>query len=283
MAQASPVPPKLGIVAGGGEIPGLIVAACVASGRPHFVLALEGQADPAVIGGAPHAWVRLGAARHARALLIQNEVRELVFVGKVRRPTLAEIRPDWLAAKFLMRVTMKALGDDGLLRAIIGEVEREGATVVGAHEILRDLLAPAGPLGRRKPDKHAWRDIRRGFEAAKGLGRLDIGQAAVVQQGLVLGVEAIEGTDALIDRTGALKRDGLGGVLVKVVKPGQERRIDLPTIGAGTVERAAAAGLRGIAVEAGATLVVGRAAVAAAADRLGLFVVGVSEAGLPPP
>jgi hypothetical protein len=283
MAPAHPAPSKLGIVAGGGEIPGLIVSACAATGRPHFVLALEGQADPAVIGDAPHAWIKLGAARRARELLIENQVRELVFVGKVRRPSLSEIRPDWLAAKFLVRATMKSLGDDGLLRAIISEVEREGATVVGAHDILRDLLAPAGPLGRKKPDKHAWRDIRRGFEAAKGIGRLDIGQAAVVQQGLVLGVEAIEGTDALIDRVGALRRDGPGGVLVKVVKPGQERRIDLPTVGTGTVERAAAAGLRGIAVEAGATLVVGRAAVAATADRLGLFVVGVTEAGLPSP
>jgi len=126
------------------------------------------------------------------------------------------------------------------------------------------------------PDEQAEADIKRGIEVARGLGALDVGQAVVVQQGIVLGVEAIEGTDRLIRRCGELRREGPGGVLVKMKKPGQDRRLDLPTIGVNTVREAASAGLRGIAVETGGALVLGRDAVTAEADRMGLFVIGVS-------
>ncbi|HMK67064.1 MAG TPA: UDP-2,3-diacylglucosamine diphosphatase LpxI, partial [Stellaceae bacterium] len=190
-------------------------------------------------------------------------------------PSLASLMPDWRAAKFFARIGLRALGDDGLLSAIIKELELEGFRVVGIESILGGLLAPKGPLGRIEPDEQARADIARGLEVARALGALDIGQAAVVQQGIVLGVEAADGTDALIARAGSLRREGPGGVLVKIAKPGQERRADLPTIGVRTVEAAANAGLRGIAVEAGAALVVDRAAVAAAADGAALFVLGV--------
>jgi DUF1009 family protein len=190
---------------------------------------------------------------------------------------LLSLRPDWRAAKFLARVGYRALGDDGLLKAIIREFEGEGFRVVGADAILSSAVAPVGPLGRHAPDAQAEDDIALGFRIVRALGALDIGQAAVVQQGLVLGVEAIEGTDALIARCAGLRREGAGGVLVKAPKPGQERRADLPTIGPRTVEAAAAAGLRGIAIEAGASLVIDRAALVAAADRTGLFVVGVAR------
>jgi DUF1009 family protein len=201
-----------------------------------------------------------------------------VFVGKVRRPSLKELRPDWRALKVIVKATVRALGDDGLLRAVIREFEEGGARVVAPHEVVRDLLAAEGVYGKIQPDRQARIDIARGFAAAKAIGALDIGQAVVVQQGIVIGVEAIEGTDALIARAGPLQREGAGGVLVKVPKPRQERRIDLPTIGAETVEAAAKAGLRGIAVEAGGALIINRAKVAARADALGLFVVG-----MPPP
>ena len=269
---------KLGIFAGGGELPLRIIEACRAVERSVFVLAFEGAADPAVASGVPHAWVRLGAAGEALRLLRAQGVEEIVFAGSVKRPSLLTLRPDWRAAKFLARVAYRALGDDGLLTAIIREFEGEGFRVVGADSILGSALAPLGPLGRHRPDAQAEDDIAAGFRAVRALGALDIGQAAVVQQGLVLGVEAIEGTDALIARCAGLRREGPGGVLVKAPKPGQERRADLPTIGQRTIEGAAAAGLRGIAVEAGATFVIDRAATTAAADRAGLFVVGV-----PPP
>jgi len=141
---------------------------------------------------------------------------------------------------------------------------------------LADALAPVGVLGAVAPDAVAEADIARGLDVAQALGRLDVGQSVVVQQGMVLGVEAIEGTDALIARCGRLRREGGGGVLVKIAKPGQDRRADLPTIGARTVSACAEAGLSGIAVAAGSTLLVDRAAIVAAADRAGLFVAGVA-------
>lgn len=268
---------RLGILAGAGELPSRLIEACRAIDRPVFVLAFEGAADPVAITQAPHAWVRLGAAGEGMRLLREQGVDELVMAGGVPRPTLWSLRPDWRTAKFFARIGYRALGDDGLLRAVIKELEDEGFRVVGADTILRDALAPAGRLGRVAPDAQAEADITHGLAIVRALGALDIGQAAVVQQGIVLGVEASEGTDALVARCGALQREGPGGVLVKAMKPGQERRADLPTIGPATVAAVAAAGLRGIAVESGATLVVDRAAVIAAADAAGVFVIGVGR------
>jgi DUF1009 family protein len=228
------------------------------------------------VADTPHAWVRLGAAGDGFRLLHENGVDELVMAGGIRRPSLASLRPDWRAAKFFAKVGYRALGDDGLLSAIVKEFESEGFRVIGADALLPSALAPAGPFGSVLPDAQAEADIAHGLKVARALGALDIGQAVIVQQGMVLGVEAIEGTDALVARCASLRRDGPGGVLVKIKKPGQEARADLPTIGPRTVSAAARAGLRGIAVEAGATLVLDLRGVAAAADRAGLFVVGLA-------
>ncbi len=275
-----PPMPRLGIVAGGGGLPRRLVDACRSAGREVFVLALEGAAEPETVEGVAHAWCRLGAAARGLALLRQHNVRELVLAGGVARPSLVMLRPDWRAAKLFARIGYKALGDDGLLSAVVSEFEREGFRVIGADQLLMagdsgGGLAPEGVLGERRPDAQALADIAHGERIARALGALDIGQAVVVQQGLVLGVEAIEGTDALIRRCAPLRRDGPGGVLVKVEKPGQEQRADRPTIGPQTVTLAAEAGLSGIAVEAGATIVLDRDEVVDIADRLGLFVVGI--------
>jgi len=267
--------PKLGILAGGGELPARLVAACRDQGREVFVLGLEGHADPASFPDVPQAWIRLGEAGRGFEILHQQNCVEVVMAGPVRRPTLREMRPDWRTVRFFSRIGVKALGDDGLLKAVISELESEGFRIVGVHSILGDLLAMEGIWGRHHPDEQAQADIARGLAVAQGLGQLDVGQSVVVQQGIVLGVEAIEGTDALIARCGSLKRDGDGGVLVKIAKPGQERRADLPTIGPKTIESCATAGLRGIAVEAGSAIVVNREAVIAAADKAGLFLCGI--------
>jgi UDP-2,3-diacylglucosamine hydrolase len=269
---------RLGIIAGSGGLPRRLVESCRAVGRDIFVLALEGAAEPQTVAGVPHAWCRLGAAAEGLALLRENNVTELVLAGGVRRPTLATLRPDWRAAKLFARIGYRALGDDGLLSAVVDEFEREGFRVTGADQLLLSGLAAEGPFGKWRPDAQATADIEYGLRAARTLGALDIGQAVVVQQGLVLGVEAIEGTDALLQRCAGLRRAGPGGVLVKVEKPGQETRADRPTIGPRTVALAAEGGLRGIAVEAGATIVLDREEVAAAADRAGLFVVGIRRA-----
>src|SRR3546814_5686365 len=186
--------------------------------------------------------------------------------------------PDWRAARFLARIGFARIGDDGLLNSIRDLLQEEGFRLVGAHDVLEGLLARQGLLTRTAPDEMAMADIARGLAAARAIGDLDIGQAAVVQQGIVLALEAIEGTDRMLDRCADLRREGPGGVLVKARGSEEDDRLDLPTIGVRTVERAAAAGLRGIAVEAGGALIVDAAAVAASADRLGLYVVVVEPA-----
>lgn len=266
---------KLGIIAGRGELPQLMLDAARAEGRPVFVLALEGQTANELVQGVEHAWIPLGAVGRGIETLKAAGVSDVVFAGGVRRPSLLRLGLDARAARLMAKFGKAALGDDKLLSVLIAELEGDGLRVVGADDILGGLLVGEGVLGRHRPDAVALSDIARGVEIARALGALDVGQAVVVQQGIVLGVEAIEGTDALIARSGAVSREGPGGVLIKVKKPKQERRADLPTIGVTTVREAAAAGLRGIAVEAGHSLLLGRDEAVAAADAAGLFVVGI--------
>ena len=268
--------PKLGLIAGGGPIPGLVIDACRAQGRPLHVLALKGHADPAVIGDYPADWIRMGEAGTGFSLLKKAGVDQVLMIGPVHRPTVYDLTPDLKTAGFFARVGLKSLGDDGLLRAVVKELESEGFEIVGIDSVLADCLCPLGLMGTAEPDSQARADIARGLEVALTLGRLDVGQSVIVQQGIVLGVEAIEGTDHLIRRCADLKRSGPGGVLVKVRKPGQDRRVDLPTIGLTTVKEASAAGLRGIAVQAFGSLVLGRESLVAEADHLGMFVEGIA-------
>lgn len=270
------MPRKLGIIAGGGVLPGKVAAAARAAGRGVFILGLEGFADPAVLAPWPHEMQRMGAAGRIIAALRESGCQDLVMIGPVRRPSLLDMRPDAEGARILARVGRAAFaGDDGLLAAVIRILGEEGFSVIGAHDVLREALAPGGLLTAAAPDAQAMADIARGTEVCRLLGQADVGQGCVVQQGLVLAVEAIEGTDAMLSRAGALRRDGTGGVLVKLVKPGQDQRADLPTIGPDTVRHAAAAGLRGVAFEAGATILAERDACLAAADAAGVFLLGL--------
>lgn len=264
----------LGIIAGGGPMPARLAAAAVASGRRVFVLGLEGHVDAPSIAPFPHRIVRIGAAGEALAALRGAGVDELVLLGPVKRPSLLTLMPDAEGARILARIGRAAFaGDDGLLAAVVRVLEEEGFRVRGAQEVMAGLAAPEGVLGRVAPSAAAEADILRGVAVARALGAVDVGQAVVVQQGIVLGVEAAEGTDALLARCAGLRRDGPPGVLVKLAKPGQEARADLPTVGVRTVQGAAEAGLAGIALEAGLTLMPEREATIAAADRLGLFLV----------
>lgn len=262
---------KLAIIAGGGDLPRMLIESCRASGREIFVIALRGQADMAIGDNVPHAWLRLGAAGKALDILRREGVEEVVMAGRVARPSLSSLRPDWRTMRFLMRIGRKGLGDDGILRAIVREFEEEGIRVIGPDDILSDLKEMEGTLGAVSPDDAALRDIDRGRGVVLALSGADIGQAVVVQDGIVLGVEAVEGTDALLARCGGLRRDGPGGVLVKMRKAGQETRVDMPTIGPSTVRNAAAAGLRGIAIEANGVLILERDETVRLADEAGLF------------
>ncbi len=267
---------KLGIIAGSGDLPRMLIEACRASGRECHVIALEGHADPDVVKDVPHDWLRLGAAGKAIEIGRTLKVRDVVLAGGIERPSLSSLRPDWRTLQFIAKLGRKSLGDDSILRLIIAEFEAEGFRVIGPETVLEDLKPQPGLLGKHTPDQTAKDDIARGREVLRSLSAADVGQAVVVQQGLILGVEAIEGTDALLARCGPLRRAGDGGVLIKLSKRGQDRRADMPTIGPDTVSAAAAAGLRGIAVEANATLVVDRARVVELADQNGLFLIAVS-------
>jgi UDP-2,3-diacylglucosamine hydrolase len=266
----------LGILAGGGRLPGQVAAAARAAGRSVFLIGLEGFADPAVLAPWPHEFVRILAAGRILAALREHGCEDLVLVGPVRRPSLLDLRPDAEGARVLARIGRAAFaGDDGLLAAVVRVFAEEGFRVLGAHEILDEALGPAGLLSHAAPDAVALADIRRGVLVARALGAIDVGQGCVVQQGIVLAVEAAEGTDAMLARCAALAAPGRGGVLVKLVKPGQDRRADLPTVGPETLRGAAGAGLRGVAFEAGGTILAERDATIAVADAAGLFLLGL--------
>jgi UDP-2,3-diacylglucosamine hydrolase len=276
-AKINDMAEKIGLLAGRGDLPKRIIDQCVKDGRLFHIIAFHDQTDPDLVEDHPHDWVRLGAAGKTLSILKEQKVTTLLMAGRIKRPSLAAMRPDGWTLKFLAKTGAGAFGDDGLLSRVIVALEEEGFKVIGAHEILTDLLAPEGILGKHQPDERAQSDIEKAFKIAHGIGRLDIGQACVVQDGLVLAVEAIEGTDKMLERCAEIKREGPGGVLVKAKKPDQEQRADLPTIGVKTVENAHRAGLRGLAVEANGSIIVDLTGVIAKADKLGLFVVGIKN------
>lgn len=272
-------PEPLGLLAGGGEVPLRVARTARAAGRPVHVVALEGWADQRW-AEFPHIRERPGAAGRILGFLRERGVRQIVLTGRAQRPSFLSLRPDATAARLLARIGRAYFaGDDGLLRAVARALEEEGFEILAAHAVLGDILPAAGLLTRAGPNAAARADILRGIAVVRALGAVDVGQSAVVQQGLVLGVEAIEGTDALLARCAGLKREGPegrpDGVLVKLVKPGQDRRLDLPTVGPATVRGAVAAHLAGIAIEAGGTILVDRARTVAAADEAGLFLLSL--------
>lgn len=268
---------KLGIIAGGGVIPQMLINYCRENQRPYFVLAIEGNADRALFNNdIPHQWIRIGQAGTGFKRFCEEGVEDVIMIGTIRRPTLADLMPDLRTTAFFAKIGLKALGDDGILRALVKEIEAEKMKVIGIHEVMPQLLVQEGCLTKVKPDKQALSDIARGTEVALCLGELDVGQSVVVQQGLVLGMEGIEGTDELIKRSGNYRRKGDGGVLVKLRKPNQDMRIDLPTIGVKTIENAHESGLRGVAVHAGNTLIVDEKEVIKLANKYKMFVIGIN-------
>lgn len=272
---------KLGLIAGGGGLPVEIAQHCERSGRPLFVIRLKGFAGPDL---SEYAGAEVGLAEIGKCMkaLKRAGCRSICLAGNVARPDFTSLVPDLRGLMLLPKVIAAARkGDDALLRLLVGEFEKEGFEVEGAHEVMDDLTLPEGPLGAHMPDEATLADATRALEVARAIGRLDVGQAAVVAHGLVLAVEAQEGTDAMLARVaelpGHLKgRPGAGaGVLAKAPKPIQETRVDLPTIGLATIQGVARAGLAGIVGEAGRLLVLDREATIALADELGVFVLGV--------
>jgi hypothetical protein len=276
---------KLGLIAGGGGLPVEIAEHCVRAGRALFVVRLKGFASD---GLEPYAGAEIGLAELGKCLkaLKRADCRSVCLAGQVSRPDFGSLMPDLRGLAALPGAIAAARkGDDALLRFLVGEFEKEGFAVEGAHEVMNDLGLEAGPLGGVSPRREDLEDVGRALEVARAVGRLDVGQAAVVAHGLVLAVEAAEGTDAMLARVAELPEHLRGrpgayaGVLAKAPKPIQETRVDLPTIGPATIEGVARAGLAGVVGEAGRLLVLERERVIELADDLGVFVYGVDPPG----
>ncbi|MDX5362078.1 MAG: UDP-2,3-diacylglucosamine diphosphatase LpxI [Alphaproteobacteria bacterium] len=274
----------LGIVAGGGALPGRLAAAARAAGRAVYVVALEGEG--AEIGA--DASVGLGQVGRLFALLRKAGCHEVAVAGYVSRPDLRALKLDWAGMRLLPRLAPKLRGgDDALMRTIVAAFEEAGFRVIGAEEVAAPLLAPDACLTVSTPSGADWADIARADAIVTALAPLDVGQGAVVARGIVLAIETVEGTDAMLARLADLPAHVRGtgeaaraGVLLKAAKHAQERRLDLPAIGPETVRRAAAAGLAGIAVRAGDALILDREALVAAANAAGLFVIGYTAQDL---
>ncbi|MBY3596973.1 LpxI family protein [Rhizobium bangladeshense] len=278
---------RLAIIAGGGLLPSYVAEAARAAGEDPIIVALKDESDRRW-EDYDHAVIGIGDFAALDGLFNRYGVGRVVMSGSVhRRPEWREVRP---TMRILMKVpaairTLLSGGDDTVLQMVIRLIEGNGRRVVGAHEIAPDLLASVGPLGAVAPGEEDRRDIACAAEAAEMLGRLDVGQGAVSIGGRVIALEGLEGTDQMLERVAGLRAAGRisprrRGGLVKLCKPQQDIRADLPAIGVSTILNAAKAGLAGIAVEAGRSLVLDRAAVISAADEARLFVCGIDR-GLP--
>lgn len=268
---------RVGIIAGRGDLPHAIAERARALGIYVHVFALRDQADPKDFQAEfPTSVIRMGAARKAFETVRGEGITDLIFAGAVRRPSLLELRPDTIALKVVGHGLMK-MGDDGLLSAVITYLQdHEGFKIHPINSILSDIRPPAGQLGSVAADAAAVADIDKGRDVLAALSDQDVGQGVVIQEMLVLGVEAIEGTDALIKRCADLKRDARGPVLIKLSKRGQSEDADLPTIGPDTIYAAHQAGFSGIAVEADRSLIVMREKTIALANDYGMFLVAIS-------
>ncbi|HHZ07704.1 MAG TPA: UDP-2,3-diacylglucosamine diphosphatase LpxI [Rhizobiales bacterium] len=276
---------RIAIIAGSGALPVALAKGLERRGHRPFVIQTRGEVDdPAAFAAFDGISLELEEIGRLVPTLTRNRITHAVLAGGIgRRPNWKKLRPSIGLLRILPVVISRlARGDNAVLSALVDHIEANGIRVVGAHQILPNLLAAPGSLGAHAPSDRDRRDITAAWEAALAIGALDIGQAAVAIGGRVIALEGIEGTDGLLERVRDLRTHGRiggagGGVLVKCAKPRQELRADLPTIGPLTVEAAHAAGLAGIAIEADRSLILEATEVAARADRAGLFVVGLQR------
>jgi UDP-2,3-diacylglucosamine hydrolase len=273
----------LGVIAGGGDLPRAVAESVQDAGGSVFVVALRGLCGEWA-EKFPHEWVSLGEPGRALKSLKTADADRVLLAGRVDRPKFADLKLDAKGLMVMPKVLVAARqGDDALLRLLVGLFEAEGFRALSVAEAAPGLVADAGALGRLQPGDEHKADIARAFEIVRVLGALDVGQAAVVCEGLALAVEAAEGTDQMIARVGQLRETLRGtpekkrGVLVKALKPTQDAKTDMPVIGVETVRRVAEVGLAGIALEVGKSLIVDKRAVRDEADRLGLFVTGIAS------
>lgn len=285
--KAAPVPPvesPLAMLCGGGSLPVAVAESVSKRGRRVVMFMLRGA--PAAAGELerfPHHWLHIGQIGKFLRLARAAGCRDVVFIGSLVRPSIWRAHPDLTGLRMLSRVlTAYRGGDNHLLTGMGRLLEQEGLRLVGAHDVAPEILMPSGPLGRVVPSEGDHADIVLGFDYLRAAGPFDIGQAVVIANKQVLAVEAAEGTDQMLERVAQLRAAGRIatppglGVLVKAPKPAQDRRFDLPSIGPQTIEEAKNAGLAGIAVKAGETIIAETEKLVAAADSASLFVIGIA-------
>jgi DUF1009 family protein len=280
--EALQISSPVGLIAAGGVMPFAVADSLIARGLTPVLFALKGACDPVAVERFRHHWISVGQIGRAMKLFRSENCRDLVFIGTLVRPALSEIRLDWGTLRVVgpMLAAFRG-GDDHLLSGIGRIFEKDGFRMVGIRDVAPDVLMPEGCLTRALPDDIAAADIAKGRDVLRALSPFDIGQAAIVIDGHVVAVEDIEGTDGLLARVARLRSEGrirakaARGVLVKAPKSGQDLRFDLPTVGPRTVEGAVKAGLAGIAIVAGNTIVVEPQGMIEAADAAGLFLTGL--------
>jgi len=273
----------LAVICGGGALPFAVADAVGKRGRRVVLFAIRGWADPQRVAAYPHHWASFGQFGWFCRVAQREGCRDVVLIGSVVRPAIWKIRPDFKTLRLLPRIVgLLRGGDNRLLKGVAAIFEEHGFRLVGAHEVAPDILMPEGLLGRERPTAGDQADIATALALLEATSPFDVGQAVVVADTRVLAIEAAEGTDRMLARIAELRQggriaDARRGVLVKAAKRGQDRRVDLPSIGPRTVEGAARAGLAGIAVVSGSTIIAEAGLTGAAADRERLFVIGVRD------
>ena len=268
---------NLCVIAGGGILPRKIADNFDPSGDRIFFLALRDVTDPEVVAGRHHEWLELGEVQKAIDAMHRNNVGKVVMAGPIQRPALSSLALDTRALKMLAKGGLKVFGDDGLLSLVAKEIEKEGIKVIGIEQILSGVLTKEGLLAGPAPTKISWDDIKRGLQVLNSLGPCDVGQSIAVQEGIVLAIEAIEGTDQMIERAGSLQRNVSGPILIKMSKANQDKRVDLPTAGPETIKNAIRSGFQGLALEAKNSLLLDKDHVIKIVEKNSFFVIGVDQ------
>jgi len=268
---------NLCVIAGGGILPRKLADNFDPSGDRIFFLAFRNVTDPEVVAGRHHEWLELGEVQKAIDAMHRNNVDKVVMAGPIQRPALSSLALDIRALQMLAKGGLKAFGDDGLLSLVAKEIEKEDIKIIGIEEILSGVLTKEGLLAGPAPTKISWDDIKRGLQVLNSLGPCDVGQSIAVQEGIVLAIEAIEGTDQMIERAGSLQRNVSGPILIKISKTNQDKRVDLPTAGPETVNNAIRSGFQGLALEANNSLLLDKDRVIKIAEKNSFFVIGVDQ------
>ena len=269
------MPPKLAIIAGGGDLPGKLINHLINTKQDFYVIGIIGHVRTDLLENVSHSLIRIGQAGLGISILKREKIKNIVMIGNVKLPSFLELRPDLRTFFFFLRVIIKSafkfIGDNKILSNAASELEKEGFKIVGIDELLTDIIAPVGILGSVPMNKKLVEDVRIGIGAALELGRLDKGQAVIVKSGKIIMREDRRGTAELINRVKMLS-DSNNAILIKLKKPGQDTRLDLPTIGIETVKQASEAKFAGIVIQAGATIIVNRNSMIKEADKSGLFI-----------